>query len=147
MSSRSLIFPTLENHFLKKLFKVTNVFFFCCCVFSGDPKEKRYFFCKTSDINHATANVSGYWMPNIKNNVNAHELILATWCNHPIGFKKSFVFYELKDQRRSGSKTSWILHQYRVLYPLPIKVFINMVRWLCMCIFSEVFFTKRFKFL
>lgn len=61
-------------------------------------------------------------MPNIKNNVNAHELILATGCNHPIGFKKSFVFYEFKDQRRSGSKTSWILHQYRVLYPLPIKM-------------------------
>ncbi|PWA13615.1 NAC domain containing protein 84 [Artemisia annua] len=37
---------------------------------SCDPKEKRHFFCKTSDINHAT-NVSGYWMPNIKNNVNA----------------------------------------------------------------------------
>nr|GEZ12075.1 NAC domain-containing protein 83-like [Tanacetum cinerariifolium] len=94
----------------------------------GDPKEKRYFFCKTSDMNHAT-NISGYWMPTIKNNVNAHELILATGCNHPIGFKKSFVFYEFNDPRRSGSKTSWILHQYRVLYPLPIKFIVKMEEW------------------
>ncbi|KAI3784618.1 hypothetical protein L1987_43720 [Smallanthus sonchifolius] len=86
----------------------------------GDPKEKRYFFYKPSYINHAS-NPAGCWKPIVKNG-NTHKLILATGCNHPIGFKKSFVFHQFSDHRRSGSRTPWILHQFSLLYPLPIKI-------------------------
>ncbi|XP_076940869.1 NAC domain-containing protein 83-like [Bidens hawaiensis] len=89
----------------------------------GDPKEKRYFFYKPSSNNNNThgSNLAGYWKPIIKNG-NTHKLILATGCNHPIGFKKSFVFHQFNDHRRSASKTPWILHQFSLLYPLPIKI-------------------------
>nr|XP_043614308.1 NAC domain-containing protein 83-like [Erigeron canadensis] len=87
----------------------------------GNPKEKRYFFCKTSDTTQQySLNIpSGYWKPIVNNNT--HKLILASGCNHPIGFKKSFVFFEFSDHRKSGTRTPWILHQFRLLYPLPIK--------------------------
>ncbi|KAK9067385.1 hypothetical protein SSX86_014713 [Deinandra increscens subsp. villosa] len=88
--------------------------------FSGDRNEKRYFFHKPGFTNNQAPNSTGYWKPVIKNG-NTHKLILATGCNHPIGFKKSFVFYEFSDHRRSGSRTPWILHQFSLLYPLPIN--------------------------
>ncbi|KAL4581510.1 hypothetical protein LXL04_006032 [Taraxacum kok-saghyz] len=80
----------------------------------GDPKEKRYFFCKTS-LHRPFSNPAGYWKPIM----NSYKFILAPGCNHPIGFKKCFVFYEICDHRRS--RTPWILHQFRLLYPLAVK--------------------------
>ncbi|KAI3768824.1 hypothetical protein L2E82_19659 [Cichorium intybus] len=81
----------------------------------GDHKEKRYFFCKTSS-HRPFSNPAGYWKPVI----NSEKFILAPGCNHPIGFKKRFVFYQVSDHRRS--RTPWILHQFRLLYPLPMKM-------------------------
>ncbi|KAI7740727.1 hypothetical protein M8C21_029446 [Ambrosia artemisiifolia] len=86
----------------------------------GDVKEKRYFFCKPSYGNHII-NLDGYWKPIVKNG-STHCLILATGCNHPIGFKKSFVFHQFSDNGRSAVKTPWILHQFSLLYPLPLKI-------------------------
>ncbi|KAM0033827.1 putative transcription factor NAM family [Helianthus debilis subsp. tardiflorus] len=90
----------------------------------GNLKEKRYFFCKPSCGNVYGLNLGGYWKPIVKNGHSHSQLILATGCNHPIGFKKSFVFYEFSDHRssRSAVKTPWILHQFSLLYPLPIKI-------------------------
>ncbi|KAJ0534322.1 putative transcription factor NAM family [Helianthus annuus] len=86
--------------------------------------QKRYFFCKPSCGNVYGLNLGGYWKPIVKNGHTHSQLILATGCNHPIGFKKSFVFYEFSDHRssRSAVKTPWILHQFSLLYPLPIKI-------------------------
>ncbi|CAI9283414.1 unnamed protein product [Lactuca saligna] len=81
----------------------------------GNPKEKKYFFCKTSS-HRPFSNPAGFWKPII----NSHKFILAPGCNHPIGFKKCFVFYQISNQRRS--RTPWILHQFRLLYPLPNKM-------------------------
>lgn len=88
---------------------------FFSCVFPGNPKEKRYFFCKTSS-HRPFSNPAGFWKPII----NSHKFILDLGCNHPIGFKKCFVFYQISNQRRS--RTPWILYQFRLLYPLPNKV-------------------------
>lgn len=97
---------------------------FLMFIMSGDPKEKRYFVCKTSYTNNNASNPAGYWKPIIKNkNINTNKLILATGCNHPIGFKNSFIFYQFSNHRQTGLKTPWILHQFRLLYPLPIKVY------------------------
>ncbi|KAK1432667.1 hypothetical protein QVD17_09565 [Tagetes erecta] len=90
----------------------------------GDPKEKRYFFNKQG-LSQPASNPAGYWKPVVKNG-NTHKLILATGCNHPIGFKKTFVFYEFSDHRKSGSRTSWMLQQFCLLYTLPT----NMQEWM-----------------
>ncbi|KAL8251375.1 hypothetical protein R6Q59_035068 [Mikania micrantha] len=85
-------------------------------MFSGDPKEKRYFFHKPSYNNHASTLVT-YWKP-VTINGNTHKLILATGCNHPIGYRKFFVFCQFSGHNRPVSKTTRILHQFSLLYPI-----------------------------
>lgn len=85
----------------------------------GDVKQRRYFFCKRKLDSLKTCrrrinNIrdgSGYWKEVGKEK--AISVDVAPKPSYVVGTKKSFVLYEGKHHR--GLKTSWFMHEYRLL--------------------------------
>lgn len=83
--------------------------------------QRRYFFCKRNwDYNWKTcrsrinniSDESGYWKQVGKEKaISVVDVALNT--SSVVATKKSFVLYQGKHPR--GSKTSWFLHEYRLL--------------------------------
>ena len=80
---------------------------------SGDSAQERYFFSTReakypngNRLNRATG--SGYWKA-----TGIDKQIVTCRSNQVVGMKKTLVFYRGKPPR--GSKTDWIMHEYRLV--------------------------------
>eukprot|EP00268_Persea_americana_P062565 TRINITY_DN802_c0_g1_i2.p1 TRINITY_DN802_c0_g1~~TRINITY_DN802_c0_g1_i2.p1 ORF type:complete len:161 (-),score=39.38 TRINITY_DN802_c0_g1_i2:894-1376(-) len=78
----------------------------------GDSKQERYFFSireakypNGNRPNRATG--SGYWKA-----TGLDKQIVASRSNQVVGMKKVLVFYRGKPPK--GSRTDWIMHEYRL---------------------------------
>ncbi|KAK4764733.1 hypothetical protein SAY86_025823 [Trapa natans] len=85
--------------------------------FPGDPANERYFF-STREAKYPKGNrsnrstVSGYW----KATGIDQKIVTSDGDLHPVvGMKKTLVFY--RGKAPSGSKTHWIMHEYRLVTP------------------------------
>lgn len=92
--------------------------------FSGDSGQERYFFgtreAKYPNGNRSNrATVSGYWKA-----TGIDRQIVTSKGNQLVGMKKTLVFYRGKPP--NGSKTDWIMHEYRLATPDP-KMNLNQV--------------------
>lgn len=86
------------------------------CFCSGDSTEKRFFFWKRKGKwrkGKEGMTQSGYWKP-----MGKEKHVVSFESNRAIGVKKSFVFYQGKQQQRDprgGFRTQWIMREYRLL--------------------------------
>ncbi|KAK9052672.1 hypothetical protein SSX86_029302 [Deinandra increscens subsp. villosa] len=80
----------------------------------GDPLQERYFFSRVEikypngKRSNRTAK-SGYWKPT------GLDKKVVDSRNKQVGTKKTLVFYTSKPTK--GSKTDWVLHEYRITNP------------------------------
>ncbi|KAG2403707.1 NAC domain-containing protein [Vigna angularis] len=98
----------------------------------GDLEKERYFFSTKEPkypngnrSNRATS--SGYWKA-----TGLDKQILTSKGNQVVGMKKTLVFYRGKPPH--GSRTDWIMHEYRLLNP-PSQV--PMENWVLCRIFLK----------
>jgi len=84
----------------------------------GDSTEKRFFFWKRKGKwrkGKEGMAESGYWKP-----MGKEKHVVSFESNRAIGVKKSFVFYQGKQQQRhprgrGGFRTQWVMREYRLL--------------------------------
>lgn len=85
----------------------------------GDLDQERYFF-STREIKYPNGNrsnraaASGYWKAT---GLDKKILTTRATSNQVVGMKKTLVFYRGKPPH--GSRTDWIMHEYRLLTPPP----------------------------
>ena len=96
------------------------------CVISGDSEEERYFF-STKEAKYPNGNRSnratgsGYWKA-----TGIDKKIATSRGNQVVGMKKTLVFYRGKPPH--GSRTDWIMHEYRLVDGKPPKKNTTQVR-------------------
>lgn len=104
----------------------------------GKSEQERYFF-STRETRYPTglrskrATQSGYWKA-----TGLDKQIMASRANgQVVGTKKTLVFYKGKPPR--GSKTNWIMHEYRLANPTESKKPPQMEKW----VLCRIFLKKR----
>lgn len=81
----------------------------------GDSEQERYFFT-TREVKYPNGNrsnratASGYWKA-----TGLDKKIVSSRANQVVGMKKTLVFYRGKPPH--GSRTDWIMHEYRLTAP------------------------------
>nr|XP_043633435.1 NAC domain-containing protein 83-like [Erigeron canadensis] len=81
----------------------------------GDCEQERFFF-STKEVKYPNGNrsnratLSGYWKA-----TGLDKQIVTSKNNQVVGMKKTLVFY--KGKPPSGSRTDWIMHEYRLATP------------------------------
>ena len=86
-----------------------------CLEISGDLDQERYFF-STREAKYPNGNrsnratVSGYWKAT---GIDRQIVSSRASQSQVVGMKKTLVFYRGKPP--SGSKTDWIMHEYRLV--------------------------------
>nr|KJB70663.1 hypothetical protein B456_011G087700 [Gossypium raimondii] len=79
-------------------------------------KESKYFFSTRHDsyINNKCKRAagSGYWKP-----IGKEKPILASGTNRVVGMRRALIFCQRKCS--NGTQTRWLLHQYRLVDPVP----------------------------
>ncbi|KAL8121433.1 NAC domain-containing protein 83 [Apium graveolens] len=81
----------------------------------GDSEQERYFF-STREVKYPNGNrsnratASGYWKA-----TGLDKKIVSSRGNQVVGMKKTLVFYRGKPPH--GSRTDWIMHEYRLTPP------------------------------
>lgn len=87
--------------------------------FSGDSKEKRYFFGKRnmSNVNRCNQMIStgsGHW----KGIGKEKQVMASSGSNQTatiIGVRKTLVFYRGKKRPHGGFRTHWIMHEFQLM--------------------------------
>ncbi|CAI0381374.1 unnamed protein product [Linum tenue] len=103
----------------------------------GDLEQERYFF-STKEAKYPNGNRSnratgsGYWKA-----TGIDKQILASKGNYAAGMKKTLVFYRGKPPH--GTRTDWIMHEYRLLNPETTTSVVPMENW----VLCRIFLKKR----
>ncbi|XP_076894665.1 NAC domain-containing protein 83-like [Bidens hawaiensis] len=103
----------------------------------GDCVQERFFF-STKEVKYPNGNrsnratVSGYWKA-----TGLDKQIFASKTNQVVGMKKTLVFY--KGKPPTGSRTDWIMHEYRLATPQLEKPTQGMENW----VICRIFLKKR----
>ncbi|MFS7959146.1 putative transcription factor NAM family [Helianthus anomalus] len=106
--------------------------FLCCILNLGDCEQERFFFT-TKEVKYPNGNrsnratLSGYWKA-----TGLDKKIVSSENNQFVGMKKTLVFYKGKPSH--GSRTDWIMHEYRLATPQPN----NLTKVIC-----KIFLKKR----
>jgi len=106
------------------------------CGLPGDLKEKRYFFrtrkrSSSEDKSKCKrAAGSGYWKP-----VGKEKQILASESNQALGIRTTLVFCDRKCS--NGSKTRWVMHEYRLPYSTLQVSGMEMEDWVVYSVFQR----------
>ncbi|KAK1419948.1 hypothetical protein QVD17_29398 [Tagetes erecta] len=103
----------------------------------GDCVQERFFF-STKEIKYPNGNrsnratVSGYWKA-----TGLDKQIVTSKNNQVVGMKKTLVFYRGKPP--NGSRTDWIMHEYRLATPQSKHTTEGMENW----VICRIFLKKR----
>ncbi|KAM7464776.1 hypothetical protein LguiA_032897 [Lonicera macranthoides] len=106
----------------------------------GESEQEKYFF-STREVKYPNgsrsnrATVSGYWKA-----TGIDKQIVTCRNNHVVGIKKTLVFYRGKPPH--GSRTDWIMHEYRLVSP-PQTSAVKMENWVLCRIFLKKRCTKK----
>ncbi|MFS7959090.1 putative transcription factor NAM family [Helianthus anomalus] len=101
----------------------------------GDCEQERYFF-STKEVKYPNGNrsnratLSGYWKA-----TGLDKKIVSSEYNQVVGMKKTLVFYKGKPPH--GSRTDWIMHEYRLATPQPKNPTKGMENWVICKIFLK----------
>ncbi|KAJ0721018.1 putative transcription factor NAM family [Helianthus annuus] len=111
--------------------------FLCCILNLGDCEQERFFF-STKEVKYPNGNrsnratLSGYWKA-----TGLDKKIVTSDNNQVVGMKKTLVFYKGKPPH--GSRTDWIMHEYRLATPQPKNPTQGMENW----VICKIFLKKR----
>ncbi|KAI3730802.1 hypothetical protein L1987_61980 [Smallanthus sonchifolius] len=103
----------------------------------GDCEQERFFF-STKEVKYPNgsrsnrATLSGYWKA-----TGLDKQIVSSENNQVVGMKKTLVFYRGKPP--NGSRTDWIMHEYRLVTPQPKSPTQGMGNW----VICRIFLKKR----
>ncbi|KAD2393692.1 hypothetical protein R6Q59_012007 [Mikania micrantha] len=103
----------------------------------GDCVQERFFF-STKEVKYPNGNrsnratLSGYWKA-----TGLDKQIVTLKNNQVVGMKKTLVFYRGKPP--NGSRTDWIMHEYRLATPQPKNPTQGMENW----VICRIFLKKR----
>jgi len=103
----------------------------------GDWEQERFFF-STKEVKYPNGNrsnratLSGYWKA-----TGLDKQIVTSENNQVVGMKKTLVFYQGKPPH--GSRTDWIMHEYRLATPQPNNPTQGMENW----VICRIFLKKR----
>ncbi|KAM0020152.1 putative transcription factor NAM family [Helianthus debilis subsp. tardiflorus] len=103
----------------------------------GDCGQERFFF-STKEVKYPNGNrsnratVSGYWKA-----TGLDKQIVTSKNNQVVGMKKTLVFYRGKPP--NGSRTDWIMHEYRLATPQLNNPAQGMEKW----VICRIFLKKR----
>ncbi|MFS7959152.1 putative transcription factor NAM family [Helianthus anomalus] len=103
----------------------------------SDCEQERYFF-STKEVKYPNGNrsnratLSGYWKA-----TGLDKKIVSSEYNQVVGMKKTLVFYKGKPPH--GSRTDWIMHEYRLATPQPKNPTQGMQNW----VICKIFLKKR----
>lgn len=102
----------------------------------GDMEQERYFF-STREVKYPNGNrsnratASGYWKA-----TGLDKKVLSSKGNQVVGMKKTLVFYKGKPPH--GSRTDWVMHEYRLNTPQDTTT-IQIENW----VLCRIFLKKR----
>ncbi|KAK9063554.1 hypothetical protein SSX86_017424 [Deinandra increscens subsp. villosa] len=103
----------------------------------GNCEQERFFF-STKEVKYPNgirsnrATLSGYWKA-----TGLDKQIVTSDNNQVVGMKKTLVFYRGKPP--NGSRTDWIMHEYRLATPQPNNPTQGMQNW----VICRIFLKKR----
>ncbi|KAK9060155.1 hypothetical protein SSX86_020859 [Deinandra increscens subsp. villosa] len=103
----------------------------------GDSVQERFFF-STKEVKYPNGNrsnratLSGYWKA-----TGLDKQIVTSKNNQVVGMKKTLVFYRGKPP--NGSRTDWIMHEYRLAAPQPKNPTQGTENW----VICRIFLKKR----
>ncbi|XP_076884087.1 NAC domain-containing protein 83-like [Bidens hawaiensis] len=103
----------------------------------GDCEQERFFF-STKEVKYPNGNrsnratISGYWKA-----TGLDKQIVTSGNNQVVGLKKTLVFYRGKPP--NGSRTDWIMHEYRLATPQPNNPTQGSENW----VICRIFLKKR----
>ncbi|XP_076908185.1 NAC domain-containing protein 83-like [Bidens hawaiensis] len=101
----------------------------------GDCEQERFFF-STKEVKYPNGNrsnratISGYWKA-----TGLDKQIVTSGNNQVVGMKKTLVFYRGKPP--NGSRTDWIMHEYRLATPQPSNPTKGSENWVICRIFLK----------
>lgn len=107
----------------------------------GDSEHERFFF-STKEIKYPNGNrsnratQSGYWKA-----TGLDKQIVATRSRQVVGMKKTLVFY--KGKPPTGSRTDWIMHEYRLASPTQTPELKNSTQGSEKWVLCRIFLKKR----
>ncbi|CAH1417343.1 unnamed protein product [Lactuca virosa] len=105
----------------------------------GDLEQERFFF-STREVKYPNGNrsnratVSGYWKAT---GLDKQIVTCRTNQNQVVGMKKTLVFY--KGKPPTGSRTDWIMHEYRLALATQNPITQGMENW----VLCRIFLKKR----